>query len=148
MNAYIFSEPTIGAKLTNVTLIKEDNRPTEQTFGFRLVFGDTIEVRSATLQIEGSLHGFDYVITAPGSTEFFTLLSPDEDRVEIPFIIFPDDLVEGTEGFRIDLTTLGGTVFPNFALPSAENSPFPFTEIRIADTDGKSNNISYFSDGD
>ena len=106
----------------------------EQIFGVRLTFGDPVaDINAATLQQLGQFEGFDYVVSTPGDNAITILFTPDRNEATFAFFIFPDDLAEGTEGFRITVSSQGSP-FPDFALPSAEEpAPYPNTLIRIQD---------------
>lgn len=137
MNVYDYFEPTVGrALITNVTLVKEDNRLTEQTFGLLLTFGDPgVGLSAATLQQVGQVENFDYVVSLPGDPTLLSIFRPDMNALSIAFSLFSDDLVEDVEGFEITFAPQRGQ-FPFFALPSDESSPpYSSTLIRIIDTD-------------
>ncbi len=128
----------------NVTLIKEDNRVSEQTFAIQITVGDPDQgVNLATLQQPGQVdEGFDYVISTPGQNRIALPFPPDQSAITFTFTLFPDELAEGTEGFRAGIGS-AGTPFATFQLPSATTRPrpmppaFPDTLIRIIDTDSK-----------
>ena len=115
-------------------MIKEDNRVSEQAFGVVMTFGDPVaDINAATLQQEGQFEGFDYIVGNPGDILLTIIFTPDSSEATFTFFIFSDGLAEGTEGFRITVAS-HGLVFPDFALPSAEEpAPYPYTLIRIKD---------------
>ena len=118
-------------------MIKEDNRESEQTFGLLLTFGDPADINAATLQQLGQVEGFDYVVSNPGNNTFFALFEPAQSVINFTWFLSSDDLAEGTEGFRVTISSQGNR-FPNIELPSAEDpAPYPDTLIRIQDTDCK-----------
>ncbi len=145
---YHFSEIRIGFQLTqydyfepdltpvtyrNVTLVKEDNRVSEQTFGIQIIFGDPGQgINAATLQQVGQSAGYDYVIDIPGSNRLNVVFHPNQSELSVQFSLQPDDLFEGIEGFKAVISTQG-TPYPNFQLP-AGTSAFSETIIRIIDT--------------
>lgn len=140
MNVYNYFEPTIGQVfVNNVTIIKENNRLSEQTFGLLLTVGDPGEgISAATLQPDnGQIDGFDYVVNLPGDNTALRIFQPNMNSAIFSFFIFADSLIENTEGLRVTLTSQGAP-FPNFALTSdADPAPYPSTLIRIFDAGGK-----------
>ena len=137
---YDYFEPDSQVLITNVTLIKEDNRMSEQTFAVSLLFGDPdAPTRPATLQ-QSSESSFDYLVSNPGESSITVEFAPEQTEVSVTFFLFPDDFPEGTEGFSINVTSQGD-IFPNFQLP--ETTPrtripaFASTLVRILDTDRK-----------
>ena len=132
-------EPVSGqAEITNVTLIKEDDRESEQTYGLQLTFGDPPpDINAATLQQVDQVEGFDYVVRNSTDRTFNVLFLPSESVVSFTWFVVPDDLVEGTEGFRVTILSQEFP-FPNIVLPSAQDpAPYPDTLIRIQDIDRK-----------
>ena len=85
---YDYFEPNTRTLIENVTLIKEDNRVSEQTFGISITFGDPgAGIRAATLQqTSGQTTNFDYVISRPGENTIIRPFFPL--RVKLLFI-FP-----------------------------------------------------------
>ncbi len=127
----------------NVTLIKEDNRVSEQTFGIQITFGDPGQgINPATLQQPDQVDGFDYVINQPGIDRITLPFRPDQSAINFTIALFPDDSTEGTEGFRASIGLAGGQ-FATFQLPSPTTTPRPVPPafrdalIIILDTDSK-----------
>ena len=122
-----------------MTLIKEDDRVSEQTFAIALFFDDPAGflTRPATLsQSQDSTVNFDYALV-DGIVELE--FRPNQTEVQVAFTLFPDELPEGTEGFSISIASLGGR-FPNFQLPvttSVTVPAFASTLVRILDNDCK-----------
>ena len=139
---YTASEPNQQAVFDSVSLIKEDNRQTERTFGVIISFGDPgAGTRPATLQ--GSADQttkFDYLIQDPGNNHFFDVFYPFVREIHFPFLLEPDELPEGTEGIGATIASEGGQ-YPNFQLPvpSPEHviPAYPYTLIEILDNDSK-----------
>ena len=136
---YDFFEPNDTKTLFgNVTLIKEDNHLSEQTFGIRITFGDPGQrTNVATLQEVGQVDGFDYVVSHPGNDSITLYFQPNQSEITFTFCVVPDDLVEGTEGFRATVSSQGAP-FPDFQLPPSTNPSsivpaFQDTLIRILD---------------
>ena len=123
-----------------MTLIKEDNRISEQTFGVSLSFRDPcFSIHPATLHLYHSSGPFDYSIG--GFSTAAREISPDQSKIsDVTIFLFPDDLLEGIEEFSIYVGSIGG-IFPNFQLPvsnSMTTTPaFASTLVRILDNDCK-----------
>ncbi len=144
LEQYDYFEPEIvQTQFENVTLIKEDNRVSEQTFGIQITFDDPGQgINPATLQQLGKVDGFDYVINNPGVNVMTLAFRPDQSAITIRLSLFPDELAEGSEGFRAGIGSAAAP-FTTFQLPSPTTRPrpmppaFPDTLIRILDTDCK-----------
>ena len=128
---YNFTEPKNSHILIdNVTLIKEGNRQSEQTFNISIRFGDPgTGIHTASSQHTTSDNNPDYV-TPFDSVAVFQSFPPHEQVLVINITLLPDDLLEGLEGFRISATP----VFPVYDNPV---SSFTSTLIQIYDSDGK-----------
>ncbi len=130
---YYFEPNLIPVTFGNVTLLKEDNRVSEQTFGIQIIFGDPGRgINAATLQQVGQSAGYDYVIDIPGNNRLNLVFYPNQSEHSVQFSLQPDDFLEGIEGFRAEISTQG-IPYPNFQLP-AGTSAFPDTLIKINDS--------------
>ncbi len=143
LERYDYFEPEFAqTRFENVTLIKENNRVSEQTFGVQISFDPGQGINPATLQPLGQVDGFDYVISSPGVNSITLPFRPDQSAITVTIDLFPDDLAEGTEGFQTSIGSAGAP-FATFQLPSTTTTPrpmppaFPDTLIRILDTDCK-----------
>ena len=145
---YDYFEPNEQTQFENVTLIREDNRQTEQTFAVSISLSDSgAGVRPATFQssLANQLTGFDYFLYgAPGITSITINFSPTNSGIIIPFTLLPDELPEGTEGFRLSIASLGN---PNFQLPvenpESDVPAYTNTLIHILDNDSKSIHVTH-----
>ena len=139
---YDYFEPNTRTLIENVTLIKEDNRVSEQTFGISITFGSPgAGIRAATLQeTAGQTTNFDYVVSSPGVNRITRSFFPFQSEITLTFFLQPDELPEGTEGFRPTIAS-EGFPFPNFQLPLLNPLPaipaFQNTLVRILDNDCK-----------
>ena len=129
----------------SLTLIKEDNRVSEQTFGVMISLDESGPgVRPASLQQnDQQVDDFDYVLGRPGSTSIVRIFEPNATEVRVSISLFPDDTPEGLEGFRMSIASLGRP-YGYFQLPVATPGSLPgnsvayaSTEIRIFDNDCK-----------
>lgn len=138
LKVYNFYEPNdTNSSYGNVTLIKEDDRISEQTFGIRIIVGNPGRATNlATLQEVGQEDGFDYAIFSPANGSITLLFYPNQSEITFMISVVSDDLIEGTEGFRASVASQGAP-FPDFQLPLSQSSitsPFQDTIIRILDT--------------
>ena len=139
---YDYFEPKARTVIENVTLIKEDSRVSEQTFGIFISFGDPgAGIRAATLQeTSNQTTNFDYVVDQPGQNRLIRPFFSFESEITLTFFLEPDLLPEGTEGFRPIIASQGHP-FPNFQLPLVNPLPaipaYQNTLVRILDNDCK-----------
>ena len=135
---YNFLEPEFTRNFRNVTLIKEDDRQSEQTFAVVVTVSNPASaLRAATPEVTGQnpTISTDYRLTnSRTSTTFF--FSPFSQSIAVPFFLNADDLPEGTEAFQASSTLLENS--PNFQ-PPITNTAFQNTEIQILDDDCKLN---------
>ena len=116
----------------NLTLIKEDNRITEQMYSVAIyVNSSDMGLQAATLQSVNGI-SYDYSIGQPGRV--FTLINfpPESQNISFHFFLNHDTLPEGTETFQASAVTNSG--FPTFETPT---NLFATTLINIIDNDGK-----------
>ena len=115
-----------------MTLIKEDNRTTEQTYSVAITVNSSdMGLQAATLQSVNGI-SYDYSIGQPGRV--FTLINflPESQNITFPFFLNHDTLPEGTETFKASAVANSG--FPTFKTPT---NLFANTLISIIDNDGK-----------
>lgn len=126
-SVYTFSEPDVATSITEVTLVREGGRLSEQTFNVAVTVGNpnSISVRSATLQQLGDSMNPDYAINNPASNSVSLVFPPQAQNVTFAFQLLSDTLPEGLEAFRAVSTPITGS--PRFQPGS--------TEIRILDDD-------------
>ena len=139
--AYNYLEPDVPTLIENVTIIKEDNTPSEQTYVVSISFGDPGPgLRPASLQeTADQLVNFDYLVGDPGQRSISRLFNPGDSEIPISFTLFPDELPEGSEGFRATIES-GGLMFnaPEFQLPALTGpipNPRAFVNTLISITD-------------
>ena len=131
---YEYFEPSEETIITNITLVKDDNRVSEQTFRIRIVVSDPTSMRPATLHTEDiEPDSWDYPVGQVGQHFLLIDISPAQQSLLVAFILNDDDVPEGLEGFR--LTAAGG--FPQFLLPlQTSTTAFQSTTITVIDADG------------
>ena len=107
---YTFLEPDVRTLIQEVTLVKEDNRITEQTHAVIITFTDQSAVREQT-----SLTSFDYGLEGGNDTNTQqNIFPPQSQNISIYFFLNPDDSPEGTESFQVSLRSdLGFPAFEN-----------------------------------
>ena len=129
---YSFDEPELETIVTDIVLLREGGRLSEQTFQVAISVGGTINRRPATLEFEDEQRA-DYRLTAPA--EFIALdFPPGRQNITLAVILFRDNLHEGQEAFRA--TTTPSPNFPNFRPPSMGGA-FQSTDVLINDDDRK-----------
>lgn len=122
---YSFNESDSDEVVTDVILIREGNRQTEQMFGIQI----TVDSLFPSGLIGPATLGTDYRLQGGAST--VVLLFPSTaQNVTFTFILNSDDLPEATEGFLATAEPAVG--FPNFGPPQIGGA-FDSTEIRILD---------------
>lgn len=133
-------EPTLPDLLRVVTLVKEENRTSEQAFLVLITVGPPEgNIAAAIRETPSSQDNYDYRLTAPIDRSFITLQFPPQvQSIPFNFYINGDDIREGTEAFqaRSESSTSGGNV-PVFQ-PPIGGMVHQNTEIQIIDNDGKS----------
>lgn len=136
---YTFLEPDFQLLVTEVTLIKEDDTISEQTFGVIVSVSNPTSTPSASLESTDNATSFDYSLGS-GDTEL--RFPPNHQSIMFTFFLTPDDLPEGTEGFQASSTSASSSTFPTFQSPLNSDIPDPraflSTEIQIIDNDCKS----------
>ena len=146
---YTFEEPDFETYISQVRLIREDNRQSEQTFSMAISITDptTGNIHAATLDSATDPNQtYDFRGTQPGQ-RFFTLrFFPQAPFVSINFFFNADSLPEGLEGFSLSVIpseerTAQNVEFPNFRSPL--RSAFQTTEIRLIDHDCKLTTHTY-----
>lgn len=136
---YQFTEPDLETLFNNITLVKEGNRISEQTFGVFIIASDPTGSISAAqpLTTDPSLD-YDYSLTGIPDQIFSTRLFPATLQVlSMPIFINGDSIIEGIEAFEVSSSTTDLS-FPLFEPPSLDStSAYQNTQIRILDNDCK-----------
>ena len=133
LSNYSFDEPDFETVISDIVLVREGGRRSEQTFLVTVSVGGTINRPTATLQSPEDENIADYSLTTP--TNFVMLnFPPDRQNITLIFFLFRDDLPEGTEAFRA--TSTPSPNFPNFGPPSMGGA-FASTDVLIFDDDRK-----------
>lgn len=117
-----------------MTLIKVDDRRSEQIFSVGITFSDppSSDVGTANLFVGGD-GPYDYRVSTAGLNFLRLQFPPDQQSINISFFINGDALEEDLEAFRIAATPDG---FPTFQVPPPfSTDAFPNTEVRILDDD-------------
>ena len=119
--------------INNVTLVKEDGRVSEQTFGVNITVSDPQMLSPATLRTDDTSANYDYSLGIRGQTFQVLQFLPNQQSITFVFFLNNDELPEGTEAFQASSTPVEG--FPTFQAPIT--TAFPSTEIQIIDNDCK-----------
>ena len=130
---YQYFEPDFPLYIENVTLVKEDNRVSEQMFSVGIIVKNAQTLPAATLEPFDTSISYDYSLGIPEQT--FTVLNffPNQQSITFDFFLYSDELPEGTEAFQASSTSVVG--FPTFQAPIT--TAFAATEIQIIDNDCK-----------
>ena len=118
--------------ITDVTLVKEDNRVSEQTFGVGITVSNSQTLPAATYELFDPSN-FDYALNISEKTFVVMQFLPNQQSITFEFFLNSDELPEGTEAFQASSTPVEG--FPTFQAPIT--TAFPSTEIQIIDNDCK-----------
>lgn len=122
---YEFFEPDRNFIVRNVTLIKEANHTSEQTFSAIITIGDpAMNVESAQPEHDFSLGTY---------TSIQRWLRPTQQYATFHFNLYSDDLPEKMESFLAHVSCSKG--YPTFHLPNSSGLAFATTEITIRDND-------------
>ena len=119
--------------INNVTLVKEDGRVSEQTYGVGITVSSPQMLSPATLDTDDTSINFDYALGNSGQTFIILQFLPSQQSITFVFFLNSDELPEGTEAFQASSTPVEG--FPTFQAPIT--TAFPSTEIQIIDNDCK-----------
>ena len=122
----------------NVTLVKEDNRVSEQTFGVGITVSSPQSLSAATLDTYDTRINFDYSLGDPEDTFISLPFFPHQQNTTFQFLLNSDRFPEETEAFQASSRSIEG--FPTFQSPVT--TAFASTEIQIIDNDCKYNNAS------
>ena len=126
---YTFTEPDFETVITDVVIVREGDRLSEQTFQVEISVHGTIDVPPATLEFEDETRA-DYRLTAPAN--FIALnFEPHQKNITLAVILYHDDLLEGTEGFRTTCTPSPN--FPNYFGPPSMEDAFASAQVLIVD---------------
>lgn len=126
---YIFNELAFNILIRSVTIIT--NRPSEQTFEVKISVGPSSGDRRPAQLISSTDNHTDFSLIGEADQNEVTLvLRPSRQSVIFPFILFGDDLVEGEEWFRANISV--GDDGPLF-----QPGPIQSTHIRILDFVGE-----------
>lgn len=120
-----------------VYLEKQDGQLTEQTYVVIVEVNDatpSTNIGSATLSDDNNDN--DYVVTTPSDNLFVFLFPPGDQLLPFNFVLFPDDIAEGTEAFQASSQPSENASNPAFTAPTP-GVLFPSTFIIIADDDRK-----------
>lgn len=106
-STYTFVEPREPRNVT-ISLEKQDGRRTEQTFLISVVASASspnAKITPATIssvEADGSVNNNDYSISTPGDNTVLVIFRPEEQTVEFELTLYPDNVTEGLEGFRVE----------------------------------------------
>ena len=123
-----------------VFLRKQNGRITEQSYVVIVGINEATpnaNIRAATLST--AVADNDYVVSQPGENTIVLEFGPNDQVLDFPFVLFPDDIAEGTEAFQASSQPSENPLHPSFTAPSADGDDvlFPSTFIVIADDDRK-----------
>ncbi len=120
LEEYTFFEPQFDTPITNVTLVKEGGRITEQVLGLLI----TYTANTAGLEVDYTLGGIN------GTNSQARIIQPNVQNITISFLLLTDEIPEGTETFRISSSAQEN--FPTFEAPT---TIFTSAVISILDND-------------
>ena len=123
-SSWTFDEPDTTTR-EQILLVKENNRPTEQTFDVRINLGP---IAGAATE------GEDYAVTGliNGIIDFQFL--PSLEYVAFNLTLFPDNIAEGNEGFTLITSPVKE---PRYTFPSQGSGVYRTEIVVIRDNDRK-----------
>ena len=107
LEVYNYFEPEFEQLFLNVTLVKDNNQVSEQTFRVGIVATDPPGITPATLD-DGTVSSYDYRISTYGVTFRSLVFLYTVPSVTFSFILNGDDLSEGLEGFLLTSSVVEG----------------------------------------
>ena len=131
--SYTFLEEKFDHEVEEVFVAKENNVITEQTF---LI---VVEARTETPNnsIGPAIHDQDYSLNVGGQQTIILQVTPQEQKVLVPFVVFSDTEIERVESFRFTTSSARRNGYPIFSSPLVlHQSAFIF----ILDNDGNYSN--------
>ncbi len=138
LERYDYFEPDSEQFFMNVTLVREGNRLSEQTFAVGITVADPVSGVAATLETDDTGNSYDYRLGGAAGVQFRSIFFPAAaPNITFNFLINTDDLPEGTESFRaLSSVDQSDQRIPAFMTPIL-GLAFVNTEIRILDNDCK-----------
>ena len=132
---YTYTEPERWTLISNVTLVKENNRQSKQTFSVAVgISSPNLEdVSLATARVGGKLNDYDIAGAPNGFLTF--LFPPTLQRTSYFFPLNPDDVAEGTEVFLALSTPIEGSI--TYMIAGLSSSIFRSVRVVIEDDDRK-----------
>lgn len=135
---YTFIEPPFETLFRRVTLVKDDDQQSEQTFSVGIIITDAPNLLPATL-FDNNVKDWDYRIGSPGQTFQTLQFSPHLQSISVDISLNDNPVFEGLEGFLLTTTVSREGMFPAFSLPrSGSATAFRSTTILIMDDECKS----------
>ena len=121
--------------ITEVALVKEDNRVSEQTFHIAVSITDPIlpNVSPATSESEAFL--YDYMMAGAIDGLQTIIFEPHMERSQYTFFLNSDEIAERREGFVIFSLPNEGSI--TYTTPNMLSTVFRSTTIIIEDNDSK-----------
>ena len=121
---YEFDEPESITEQF-IYLVKEDDKPTEQTFDVQINYIPSTPV--ATRNLDFILDFFSPTVDRP--------ITPDQKSVLIKMTLFIDEIAEGNEQFILESSPVNN---PKYSIVSSGSTVFRSTTVVIRDNDRKS----------
>ena len=125
-SSWTFDEPSRLVR-EQIFLVKENNRPTEQSFDVRINLGTIAGT------ISSATEGMDYATNLIDNTIVLTFLV-SRQNMTYNLRVFPDDIAEGNEGFILTSSPAGDL---RYTLPSPSSTVFRDEIVVIRDDDRK-----------
>ncbi len=134
--SYTFQEPQFEEEISGVVFLeKQGGQISEQRYVVIIEMNQATpntNIQPATLSTVNADN--DYVVRYPGDYEIILEFGPNDQRLDFPFILFPDDVAEGTEAFQASIQPSENPLHPAFIDPSA-GVLYSSTYIHIIDYD-------------
>ena len=141
--SYTFNEPDNSMVITEVALVKEDNRLSEQTFFVAVGISDPTLPNVSPATSESEALGGDYQIPRANNGTPTIIFEPHMERSQYTFSLYSDEIAERREGFVIfSLPDEGSTTYTT---PNLLSTVFRSTTIVIEDNDSELCCIEFYS---
>lgn len=131
---YSYYEPEVQMLFTNLTIVKDGGRISEQIFRVNISISDPATVAPATLRTSPVQEDWDFAVGFAGQTSVLRDFFSSSQSVLVAFFLNGDDSVEDVEGFMLTSSPVVTDGFPSFLSPlPTSTTAFQSTTVQIFD---------------